>query len=200
MPADRIAGRTSLSGRGWVRVGKPEGVDWAQTGRVGGAVGDVVPGLPVAVAQRIRQDLGKSAEKIISCLRTAADLIAQAGLDGRGLRFAESAAYNLREALDAVVQGKDAAAGGLDAVLSQDALLIGQQTGFWLFERRAQSVLDRVQQLVIGSAHTARCSVENPRWIDHPGAMTQFLPYDATEIIRVRSGPLEVARRIGATA
>jgi len=39
---------------------------------------------------------------------------------------------------------------------AQDALLIGQQTGLRLFERRAQTMLDRVQQLVIGNAHSGQ--------------------------------------------
>ena len=38
-------------------------------------------------------------------------------MDDRDLRLAESAAYNLREALDSVIGGRDAADGGLPAVL-----------------------------------------------------------------------------------
>ena len=43
--------------------------------------------------------------------------MAQAEADASGLRLAESAAYNLREALNHVVEGQDAAVGGLRAVM-----------------------------------------------------------------------------------
>ncbi len=55
---------------------------------------------------RVRDQLGQHGETAISCLRTAAMLIKQAIPDDHGLRFTESAAYNLREALEAVVNGR----------------------------------------------------------------------------------------------
>lgn len=82
----------------------------------GSVDGELVPGLPANVIDRLRAELG-DAERIIRCLRTAAVLIEQAETDDRDLRFAASAAYNLREALDSVVRGKDAAEGGLAAVM-----------------------------------------------------------------------------------
>jgi hypothetical protein len=57
-------------------------------------------------------------EKIVACLATGTSLIEQGLRSQPGLRLAESAAYNLREALDAVVAGRPAAAGGLPAVIT----------------------------------------------------------------------------------
>ena len=78
---------------------------------------ELVPGLPGVVVERLRTELGARAEKVFGCLRTAAALMAQAEADVSGLRLAESAAYNLREALNHVVEGQDAAEGGLRAVV-----------------------------------------------------------------------------------
>lgn len=74
-------------------------------------------GLQQAVLDRMSSELGPRAEKVLCCLRTATALMSQARTDVRGLRLAASAAYNLREALDHVVKGQDAAEGGLRAVL-----------------------------------------------------------------------------------
>lgn len=77
-----------------------------------------VPGLSGNVAERLRSELGEPAEKIVRCLRTAEVLIGQAMADDGSLRLAESAAYNVREALNAVVEDReDAAEGGLPAVM-----------------------------------------------------------------------------------
>jgi hypothetical protein len=76
-----------------------------------------VPGLPEEVVERLRNELGDRADRIIRCLRTAAVLIEQAKTDERGLQLADSAAYNLREALNAVVEGEDPAEGGLRTIL-----------------------------------------------------------------------------------
>lgn len=56
-------------------------------------------------------------ERVLGCLRTAAVLIKQAVDDDRGLRLAESAGYHLREALNAVVEGRSPVSGGLPAIL-----------------------------------------------------------------------------------
>ncbi len=75
-------------------------------------------GLSRKVVERLHAEPGVDAEKIIRCLGTAEVLLGLARTDDRGLRWAESAAYNLREALNAVVEGRDQAAeGGLAAVL-----------------------------------------------------------------------------------
>lgn len=68
------------------------------------------------VVERLRSELGVRADKVLACLRTATTLVALAEEDGSGLRLAESAAYNLREALNHVVEGRDPAEGGLPAV------------------------------------------------------------------------------------
>lgn len=74
--------------------------------------------LPDDVVTRIVDELAQRGEKAIDCLRTAAVLIRQAVTDDHGLRLSESAAYNLREALDAVVAGRAPAEGGLPAVIA----------------------------------------------------------------------------------
>ena len=78
---------------------------------------ELLPGVPRVVIERLRAELGARAEKVLGCLRTATALVAQAEADVSGLRLAESAAYNLREALNHVVEGQDAAEGGLGAVV-----------------------------------------------------------------------------------
>jgi hypothetical protein len=80
--------------------------------------GAVSSGLPAEVEARIRTEVPERGDRIIACLRTAAWLLDQASGedDAAGLRVAESAAYNLREALDAVVKGRDPAEGGLPAI------------------------------------------------------------------------------------
>lgn len=75
--------------------------------------------MPQEVADQILADLPHG-EKVLAALSTAAHLIGMAQDDGTGLRLAESAAYNLREALDAVVVGEDAGSSGMEAV--KDAL------------------------------------------------------------------------------
>ncbi|MGH3962847.1 MAG: hypothetical protein ACRDRY_06265 [Pseudonocardiaceae bacterium] len=77
----------------------------------------LLPELPPEVVERIVGELPTRGEKVIGCLRTAAVLIKQAVDDDRGLRLAESAGYNLREALDAVVAGRSPVSGGLPAIL-----------------------------------------------------------------------------------
>ncbi len=75
----------------------------------------VPDGLPRVVADQIVKDL-ECGPKAIECLRTAARLIAEARQDQTGLRLVESAAYNLREALDAVGAGQTAGPSGMPAV------------------------------------------------------------------------------------
>ncbi|MDR7172839.1 hypothetical protein J2W56_006605 [Nocardia kruczakiae] len=72
-----------------------------------------------AVVQRLRAEVGQDrSEKVIDCLRTALAFLQQIDSDSRGLRLSASAAYNLREALNHVVEGHDPADGGLKAVLT----------------------------------------------------------------------------------
>lgn len=76
----------------------------------------LLPELPPEVVERILSELPRG-ERVLGCLRTAAVLIKQAVDDDRGLRLAGSAGYNLREALDAVVEGRSPVSGGLPAIL-----------------------------------------------------------------------------------
>ncbi|WP_141974974.1 hypothetical protein [Saccharothrix saharensis] len=73
--------------------------------------------LPPEVVERVVAELSAQGEKVVAALRTAAVLIMQAVHDESGLRLAESAAYNLREALDAVVTGRTPVPGGLPVVV-----------------------------------------------------------------------------------
>jgi hypothetical protein len=75
-----------------------------------------LPELPPEVVERILGELPRG-ERVFGCLRTAAVLIKQAVGDDGGLRLAESAGYNLREALDTVVKGRSPVSGGLPAIL-----------------------------------------------------------------------------------
>ena len=77
----------------------------------------LLPELPPEVVERIVGELPVRGEKVLGCLRTAAVLLKQAVDDDRGLRLAESAGYNLREALDAVVVDRKPVRGGLPAIL-----------------------------------------------------------------------------------
>jgi hypothetical protein len=73
--------------------------------------------LPAEVTKQIVTELSDQGKKALAALRTAAVLIEQALHDETGLRFAESAVYNLREALDAVVAGRTPVPGGLPMVI-----------------------------------------------------------------------------------
>jgi hypothetical protein len=77
---------------------------------------ELVSGLSGAVVGHLRSELGERAEKVLRCLRTAVALVARLRTMpvGFGLR---RVAYNLREALNHVVEEQDAAEGGLSAVL-----------------------------------------------------------------------------------
>ncbi|WNV84871.1 hypothetical protein [Umezawaea sp. Da 62-37] len=73
--------------------------------------------LPPQVIGRIQSELGDRGNKVVSALRTASALLTLALRDESGLRLAESATYNLREALNAVVSGRSPVEGGLPVVL-----------------------------------------------------------------------------------
>nr|WP_232327819.1 hypothetical protein [Kibdelosporangium sp. MJ126-NF4] len=70
------------------------------------------------MAEQVVTELSIRGEKIVAALRTAAVLIEKTVEDDTGLRFAESAVYNLREALDAVVTGRTPVPGGLPVVIT----------------------------------------------------------------------------------
>lgn len=104
----------------------------------------LVPGLSEEVVERLRSELGARADRVLGCLRTAAALLAQAEADISGLRLAESAAYNLREALNHVVEGQDAAEGGLRAVMNAWQRYKGQTAVQGVDTDAAREELDRV--------------------------------------------------------
>ncbi|MFS8105142.1 hypothetical protein LFM09_49425 [Lentzea alba] len=76
-----------------------------------------LPELPPEVVAQIENELPERGGKVVAALKTAAALLGSALSGDSDLRLAESAVYNLREALDAVVSGRTPVAGGLPAVL-----------------------------------------------------------------------------------
>lgn len=77
-----------------------------------------ITGLEGAIARRLVVELGPAVgERILRCLRTAESFLCSCEEDDQNLRYAESAAYNLREALDSVVQDKPAGEGGAAAAI-----------------------------------------------------------------------------------
>ncbi|MEU4744491.1 hypothetical protein AB0G02_29090, partial [Actinosynnema sp. NPDC023658] len=64
------------------------------------------------------EELPERGEKVVACVRTAAALLGWAEKDESGLRFAESAAYNLRQSLDAVVEDTAPPESDLRAILN----------------------------------------------------------------------------------
>lgn len=80
--------------------------------------GPPITGLDIRVEGRIVSELGPQAGgRVLRCLRTAESLLHCSAGDEDDLRYAESAAYNLREALDSVVQDKEAGRGGFAAAI-----------------------------------------------------------------------------------
>ncbi len=75
-------------------------------------------GLPRQVVERVGIELSDRGKKAVSAIQTSAFLISQGVHHGAGLRLAESAVYNLREALDAVVEGRTPTPGGLSVVVA----------------------------------------------------------------------------------
>jgi len=77
-----------------------------------------IPGLPPSVAGRVVTELGgANGGRVLRCLRTADSLLSRSDIEGPDLRLAESAAYNLREALDSVVRDRPAGEGGFSAAV-----------------------------------------------------------------------------------
>lgn len=77
-----------------------------------------ITGLDAPVSKRIVTELGPEAGgRALRCLRTAESLLHQSSEDRENLRYAESAAYNLREALDSVVRERPAGEGGFAAAI-----------------------------------------------------------------------------------
>jgi len=79
----------------------------------------LLPELPHDVEARILEELPDRGEKVLACIRTAVTFLEQARQDKLGLRWSESAAYNLREAPEAVVVRRSPAEGDLPTVLAR---------------------------------------------------------------------------------
>src|SRR4051812_30909604 len=78
-----------------------------------------LPELPSSVRARLSEELGERAERVLSCVQTAEVFIrlGRADSDPPSARFGASAAYNLREGLEAIVDGHPAPSGGLGDVV-----------------------------------------------------------------------------------
>ncbi|WP_245193373.1 hypothetical protein [Amycolatopsis alba] len=74
--------------------------------------GGSLPELPGEVVSTIMRELPTQGARILACLRTASVLIVYSLDDEADLRLAESAAYNVREAVDAVVKESSPVPGG----------------------------------------------------------------------------------------
>ncbi|UJW29796.1 hypothetical protein L3Q67_31810 [Saccharothrix sp. AJ9571] len=61
--------------------------------------GQYLPEISEEVAKHIRGEVSDG-EKVLCCLRAAGALLTRAMADDTGLRYLESAAYNLRQAFD----------------------------------------------------------------------------------------------------
>ena len=78
-----------------------------------------ITGMDTAVAERIVAELGDgSGVRVLRCLRTAEALLDIKDAGEPDLRLPESAAYNLREALDSVVRDQPAGEGGFSAAIA----------------------------------------------------------------------------------
>jgi hypothetical protein len=106
----------------WVAVDSGSAAD--ATGRKHGGVvtapdePQLLAGMDAAVASRIVTELSDgSGDRVLGCLRTAEALLALGRSGESDLRWAESAAYNVREALDSVVRDRPAGEGGFSAAL-----------------------------------------------------------------------------------
>lgn len=104
--------------------------------------------LPDVVLARINEELGSSGERVVSALRTAAYLLVLARGDDTGLRLAESAAYNLREAFDGVVAGRPDGDEGFAAVqaawIRYKLALVGPDADEPAARRELHAVIDRL--------------------------------------------------------
>jgi hypothetical protein len=150
---------------------------------------ELLPGIPEAVIKRLQTELGPRAEKVLSRLRTAAALVAQAEADSRGLRFAESAGYNLREALNQITEGQSAVEGGLGTVVDAWKKFKDQTAMPGVDAVAARDELDQVLSAV--AADESRASYNTRRMVGYlqrrAGAPTLGLPGDpVTEYAALR--------------
>jgi hypothetical protein len=131
--------------------------------------------LPDEVVQRILQELPARGEKVVSCMRTAAELIKLAVEDERGLRLAESGGYNLREALEAVVVDQPRASEVLPEVLRAWERYSAQVIGS---EEKAAALEDLEQALAQLSAKRERSSIHASRLLGYLRARTGVDPLE----------------------
>ncbi|MEV6135204.1 hypothetical protein AB0L63_03875 [Nocardia sp. NPDC051990] len=105
--------------------------------------------LAPTVQVRLHMELGaQRADEVIRCLRTAKALLKQQEADSRGLRLTASAAYNLREALNRIVENHDPAEGGLPLVLTAWATYEAQITTPDSDHEAARKTFDSVMRTV----------------------------------------------------
>lgn len=153
------------------RVVRSEPVVSVHTGAVASGEQDdrLLPELPPEVVERLVGELPRGG-RVVDCLRTAAVLIKQAVGDDRGLRLAESAGYNLREAFDAVVEGRSPVSGGLPAIL-EAWVRYQSEVDQPEVDRAAslQALLDTLRRV---AERRDRSSYHAARLLDYPRAQT----------------------------
>lgn len=131
--------------------------------------------LPDEVVQRILEELPARGEKVVSCMRTAAELIKLAVEDERGLRLAESGGYNLREALEAVVVDQPRASEVLPEVLRAWERYSAQVIRS---EEKVAALGDLEQALAQLSAKRERSSIHASRLLGYLRARTGVEPLE----------------------
>ena len=124
-------------------------------------------GIPNDVRERILADVpGGYGERVITCLVAARALLGHAGEDGyRVLRPAESAAFNVREALDSVVGAVTAPVGGLQTALNAWTryMQVGGRPG-WNGSRGWEEFSSVMERLAADSDRQERSSRELITW------------------------------------
>ncbi|MEV6340551.1 hypothetical protein AB0M12_38250 [Nocardia vinacea] len=127
-----------------------------------------MPILDLAPTVQVRLQMERGAERadeVIRCLRTAKALLTQREADSHGLRLAASAAYNLREALNRIVERHDPAEGGLSLVLTAWATYEAQNAVPDSDREAARKMFDSVMRTV--AAGKSRASGYARKLITH---------------------------------
>ncbi|MFR9751711.1 hypothetical protein ACL02S_11835 [Nocardia sp. 004] len=133
--------------------------------------------LTPTVQHRLRTEIGaENADEVIRCLRTAQTFLGRLEADSHGLRFAASAAYNLREALNRIVESHDPADGGLPLVLTAWATYEAQVAVPDSDHRAARETFDSVMRTV--ASGKSRATSYARKLIAHLRQRTGIEPLD----------------------
>lgn len=172
-----------------------------------------IRGLDAGVHDRIVTELGPAAGyRVLSCLRTADSLLQQPNAGQHDVRYAESAAYNLREALNSVVRDSEGGEGGLSGVMEawQRYKTVRQLAGADESAARAEfeAFLDQVARDETRQAYMTRkllawyrdqTGVDPIPGDDDPAAQYQALRKEASRVVHGDSTVAEVELLFGDT-